>query len=202
MQTFGPDLSIDFRPATGVTRAAQAVPEELTNIAIAFATSPKTPSNVLEGLAEISDKVVLEHLATNPSTPKTVLEQLVTHAEPDVRAAVAENKNTPMACIWMLVKDQDPNVRFALAENHQLCSEMLSVLADDDNPYVGCRAQRTLARVESEIQSRLAAQEDWRNFRQQQLSKRMAQIEDLSSGTPMSALTKLMNGLRRYARAI
>jgi hypothetical protein len=183
-------------------RTIHAAPEELANIAIAFATSPKTPCNVLEGLAEVSDKVVLEHLATNPSTPMAVLEQLVTHAEPDVRAAIAENKNTPMACIWMLVKDQDPDVRFALAENHQLCREILSVLAEDENPFVACRAQRTLARVDSEIRARLAAEEDWRNFRQQQLSKRMAQIEELSSGTPLSTLNRLMSSLRRYARAI
>ena len=47
--------------------------------------------------------------------------------------------------------DEDPDVRYQLAENHQLAIEVLRLLCQDDNPYVSCRAARTVERIPKEI---------------------------------------------------
>jgi hypothetical protein len=95
------------------------------------------------------DKRTLERMATDISTPVVVLERLAKHPNADVRAAVAENENTPLYTVWALSKDADADVRYQLAENHNLPMSLIRSLAGDENPYVACRAQQTLVRLQA-----------------------------------------------------
>jgi len=180
---------------------ADAIPDAIANLKAAVAISQNTPRYVIQGQALDCEPVVLEHIATNPSTPAAVLEHLVTHAQPEIRSALAENSNTPVHCIWLLVKDENPDVRYALAENHHLPDNVLAALAEDDNPYVADRAQRTITRLESE-RLQPETDDDWRYFRRAQISRRMDQIREISTGTPINALSKLVKRIYRCARAI
>jgi hypothetical protein len=79
--------------------------------------------------------------------PASMLEQLAQHHDPSVREAVADNINTPIDTLWMLAADESADVRYAMAENHNVPIAILSYLTDDANPYVACRARRTLERL-------------------------------------------------------
>ena len=64
-----------------------------------------------------------------------------------VRLAVAENASAHHCLIERAVEDICVDVRYGLAENPHLPTHLLRKLAVDENPYVACRAERTLARV-------------------------------------------------------
>jgi hypothetical protein len=203
MQISGPELFSVGQFAISPVQPAPAVSDALMNLqhsAHIIASDPNTAPSILEGLARVCNPTVLEHIATNANTPPAILETLVAHPEPNVRAALAENKSTPFSCLWRLAHDEDADVRFQLAENHNLPKQVLSALAEDDNPYVACRAQKTLERISSE--PALETSQDWKAFRRAQLNKRIAHIRDLEEGTPMAMLGKMFSNLTRYARAI
>ena len=83
-------------------------------------------------------------MAENPHAPKDVLIMLALDNEPEVRLAVSENKGTTPYALGLLVKDDHVDVRYGVAENHQMPDEILLFLSMDDNPYVRCRAIKTL----------------------------------------------------------
>jgi hypothetical protein len=49
--------------------------------------------------------------------------------------------------LQMLARDDNPNVRYAIADNHNISIAILKRLAEDENPYIACRAAKTLLRV-------------------------------------------------------
>jgi hypothetical protein len=165
-----------------------------------IASNPNTAPSILEGLARVQNSSVLEHVATNPNTPVNVLELLLASSVSDVRAALAENKNTPFSILWRLVQDEDPDVRYQLAENHNIPQQILRALTEDDNPFVASRAQQTIERLQREPLPETEKQ--WQEFRRAQLNKRIAQIRDLESGTPVSFVARMFGNIARYARAI
>lgn len=75
------------------------------------------------------------------------LKLLASHDSPEVRMAVCENHHTPLETLMLLAEDGDADVRYSLAENHNIPISVLKKLIEDQNPYVACRAGRTLARV-------------------------------------------------------
>jgi hypothetical protein len=96
----------------------------------------------------------LEHMATSASSPIDVIEKMLRHPQPHIRAAVAENQKVSDAMLWLLVKDEDPTVRYQLAENPHLPLDILRELCQDDNPYVSCRAEKTLERMAAAAEAR------------------------------------------------
>ena len=78
---------------------------------------------------------------------------LALDSEPEVRLAVSENKCTTPYALGLLVKDDHVDVRYGVAENHQMPDEILLFLAMDENPYVRCRALKTLERLSNASQS-------------------------------------------------
>jgi hypothetical protein len=109
-----------------------------------------TTSAAAQSADILSEKsmAVLERIATDHRTPGDVLDRLAQHPNPDLRSSLSDNKSTPSATIWALAKDADPNVRYQLAENPHLPIELLMALRDDDHPYVACRAERTISRLQ------------------------------------------------------
>lgn len=89
---------------------------------------------------------VSEHENTSPS----ILELLSKHSDPDIRCAVAVHRNTSIPVLHKMVLDEDPTVRYQLAECIHIEPEILAFLCEDENPYVACRAFKTLARLKAE----------------------------------------------------
>lgn len=109
--------------------------------------------NVGGGFAAIfahdaSSKYLLQ-IADNGSLPTRMLDQLAIHRDHEVRIAVADNPGTSLETLWELAVDPHVDVRFALAENHNIPAEILCFLIGDENPYVACRAQKTVSRVQN-----------------------------------------------------
>jgi hypothetical protein len=103
-------------------------------------------AQLMQRLISLSARLVRQE-AESTRTPAEILRCLVFHEDPDVRVAVAENPNTPLEALLVLLKDDHVDVRYMLAENHNLESELLEKLVDDENPYVACRARKTLERL-------------------------------------------------------
>ncbi|MFA7336321.1 MAG: hypothetical protein WC028_06015 [Candidatus Obscuribacterales bacterium] len=115
-------------------------------------TEPDTSKNelasgLLHRLCKHADTKVRLHLAENKHTPIELLVVLSYDSNPSVRLAVAENASAHHCLIERAVEDICVDVRYGLAENPHLPTHLLRKLAVDDNPYVACRAERTLARV-------------------------------------------------------
>ncbi len=91
---------------------------------------------------------VLMRLAENPRTPSKLLDSLANQANSDLRIAVSENPSCPAETLERLAGDLNPDVRYAIAENHNISSDILLKLTEDENPYVSCRAIRTLDRLQ------------------------------------------------------
>lgn len=104
-------------------------------------------SGLLHRLCKHADTKVRLHLAENRHTPIELLVVLSYDSSPSVRLAVAENASAHLCLIERVVEDISVDVRYGLAENPRLPSHLLEKLAEDENPYVACRAERTLARV-------------------------------------------------------
>jgi hypothetical protein len=119
------------------------------------AGNPNTPKQVLARLAGDQLPGIRQRVAENPKTPVEVLVSLAADEHPDVRLAVAENSNTPPEVLATLATDCDLDVRYGVAENPHMPEEILLRLSDDENPYVRCRALKTLQMMSPEVQSRL-----------------------------------------------
>ena len=104
-------------------------------------------SGLLHRLCKHADVKVRLHLAENKHTPIELLIVLGCDSNPSVRLAVAENASAHLCLIERAVEDVSVDVRYGLAENPHLPAYLLRKLAEDENPYVACRAERTLARV-------------------------------------------------------
>ncbi len=111
------------------------------------AGNPNTPKEVLAKLSTDVLESVRRRVADNPRTPVTALMQLAHDPSVDVRLSVAENPNTPAETLEQLAADDDVDVRYGVAENPHIPAEYLRRLSDDANPYVACRAQKTLAMI-------------------------------------------------------
>lgn len=102
----------------------------------------------LEVLFAHRASAVLMRLAENPRTPRKLLESLANQSDCEIRIAVAENPTCPTDILMQLAEDEDADVRYSIAENHNVPIEVLLKLSEDENPYVGCRANRTLVRLQ------------------------------------------------------
>lgn len=89
----------------------------------------------------------IRDMSKYPQTPTYILERLSHCTDSEIRMAVGDHPNTSLAILWDLSHDIDVDVRFSLAENHNLDTEILAELSLDTNPYVACRAVKTLARL-------------------------------------------------------
>lgn len=115
-------------------------------------TEPDTSKNelasgLLHRLCKHADTKVRLHLAENRHTPIELLVVLSYDSNPSVRLAVAENASAHHCLVERAVEDISVDVRYGLAENPHLPLQLLRKLSADENPYVACRAERTLARV-------------------------------------------------------
>ncbi len=119
------------------------------------ASNPNTPQQVLERLASEESAVIRRHVALNPKTPVETLKKLSEDRETDVRLAVAENAQTPQDILTFLSSDQDMDVRYGVAENPHMPENILVELTQDDNPYIRCRALKTLQMLAPDVQTRL-----------------------------------------------
>jgi hypothetical protein len=108
------------------------------------AGSPFAPKKVLQRLAKHATEKVRMRVAENPETPEDILEELIADNDSEVRLAVAENPHTPGVALSRLAHDDSADVRYGLAENPNLPLRILQELAEDENPYVACRAEKTL----------------------------------------------------------
>ena len=111
------------------------------------AGNPNTPKEVLAKLSTDVLETVRRRVAENARCPVTVLSQLVFDPSVDVRLAVAENTNTPPELLEQLAADDCVDVSYCVAENPHIPVEILRCLAEDSNPYVSCRAQKTVIMV-------------------------------------------------------
>lgn len=108
----------------------------------------ETPSEMLWDFARnVTDPIILEHVAAHSQTPPNALDHLARHESLDVRLAVADNPRTPAGALRLLSEDENADVRYALAENHNCPMEILYELATDSNPYVSARALKTVNRI-------------------------------------------------------
>lgn len=129
-------------------RASLAVSETGCNhLKSIIASNPETPSDMLEFLAGVSPPRVLVRIAENTNTASNTLGKLALSEDSEVRMAVAENHNSPQSCLELLVDDPSVDVRYRLAENPNAPITLLYKALKDENPYVSCRARKTLARI-------------------------------------------------------
>ena len=107
----------------------------------------KTPTahEILEALSGHQNARIRRRVAENESTPASILKKLSEDSDPDVRLAAGTNRSAPLEIVLDLVHDPDPSVRHGLAEDPYISVGVLRSLANDENPYVSCRAQKTLA---------------------------------------------------------
>lgn len=119
------------------------------------ASNPNTPRQVLERLAGEESALIRRHVALNPKTPVETLRKLAEDRETDVRLAVAENVHTPQEILCVLSTDADMDVRYGVAENPHMPEDILVDLTQDDNPYIRCRALKTLQMLAPDVQTRL-----------------------------------------------
>lgn len=203
MNTFGMECATTFIPSTGCA-SQKFIPmqqkDEIVSDRI-IATSAKTTPDVLEALSRTACPMILELIAGNGNCPPSLLRKLAKHQSAQVRLAAAENSNTNLETLWQLVNDEDADVRFGLAENHRLPEPILRALSEDDNPYVACRAEKTLERIEAN-RSVANETESWKQFRASQTRKRLMQLVEETGQSPMTQVNRFFYNLYNYARAI
>lgn len=108
------------------------------------AGSPDTKIEELVQLAVSEDHKIRMRVAENPRTSPELLEYLAKDKHADVRLAAATNRATPPEIILRLAHDDDATVRHGLAEDPDTAREVLWILSNDENPYVSCRAHKTM----------------------------------------------------------
>ena len=194
MNTFGMEC------ATTINFAPVQHKDDLVSDRI-IATSAKTTPDVLEALSRTASPMILELIAGNGNCPPSLLKRLASHQSAQVRLAAAENSNTNLETLWQLVSDTDADVRFGLAENHRMPEIVLRALSEDENPYVACRAGKTLERVEAN-RSVVAESQSWKQFRASETRKRLMQLVEETGQSPMTQVNRFFSNLYNYARAI
>lgn len=128
---------------------------DIIHVRKVVAGNPNTPLSVLSRLAEDECEAIRRSVAENARTTVEVLKRLSADPGTEVRLAVAENANTPAAVLAVLSEDHAVDVRFGVAENPHMPENILLKLARDENPYIRCRALKTLQMLAPEVQSRL-----------------------------------------------
>jgi hypothetical protein len=119
------------------------------------ACNPNTPETVLVRLSQDHTNNIRHRVAENPRTPAEILSKLAADSHSEVRLAVAENPNTPPELLAQLSGDACVDVRYGVAENPHMPEDILFKLSEDENPYVRCRALKTLQMMTPEVQARL-----------------------------------------------
>lgn len=148
-------LSPDEEYESAQTTTIDSHDFDIYHVRRVVAGNPNTPKQVLERLAADSMPNIRRRTAENPRTPVDILRRLAEDEHCDVRLAVAENPHTPPDVLAMLGNDPDADVRYGVAENPHMPEDILVKLSDDDNPYVRCRALKTLQMLSPEAQQRL-----------------------------------------------
>jgi lactoylglutathione lyase len=108
------------------------------------AGSPDISEVELYQLSTHESSLIRTRVAENPNCSPGLLDRLSEDTAPDVRVAVATNPKTSILTAYRLAHDKDATVRYALAEDHNLPPGVLRILVKDENPYVSCRAKRTI----------------------------------------------------------
>ena len=201
MNIIGLECATTFYPSTGCgSHQMVSVKDDIVSDRI-IATSAKTAPDVLEALSRTANPMILELIAGNANCPASLLKRLTKHSSAQVRLAAAENNNTNIETLWQLINDEDADVRFGLAENHRMPEMLLKALSVDDNPYVACRATKTLERVEAN-RSVAAESESWKQFRACETRKRLMQLVEETGQSPITQVNRFFSNLYNYARAI
>ena len=128
---------------------------DIVHVRRVVAGNPSSPLSVLSRLSEDDSELVRRSVACNPKTPAELLAKLAGDESAEVRLAVAENQKTSHSVLEKLAGDVSVDVRFGVAENPHLPERLLLLLARDENPYVRCRALKTLRMLSPESQSRV-----------------------------------------------
>ena len=150
------DTYVDDESALEETsRSSRSRELEIYHVRRVVAGNPNTPKQVLARLSTDTMPNIRRRVAENPKTPVDVLMILAHDDQADVRLGVAENPNTPSEVLSILALDEDVDVRFGVAENPHMPEEILVRLSEDDNPYIRCRALKTLQILAPDVQSRL-----------------------------------------------
>lgn len=129
---------------------------DIVHVRRVVAGNPNTPLSVLSRLANDECETIRRSVAENPKTPKEMLQALAKDISSEVRLAVAENPHTPSEILVVLAADLAVDVRYGVAENPHMPEGILLKLTKDDNPYVRCRALKTLQMLAPDVQTRLA----------------------------------------------
>ncbi|MBX9668371.1 MAG: hypothetical protein K2X93_12165 [Candidatus Obscuribacterales bacterium] len=122
----------------------------LEEVKLLIAMHPGTPTAVLDAISPGASTRVLQRIAEHPNTSRHLLTLLAYNRSVDVRMAVCENVSTPLTCIWALSNDSSDDVRYRLAEHASLPAVVMQALTADENPYVACRASKTLTQIEND----------------------------------------------------
>jgi hypothetical protein len=144
---------------------------DILQIRKVVAGNPNTPRQVLTRLATDEEAAIRRCVAVNPKTPIDVLRCLATDKSSEVRLAITENPNAPTEVLVSLATDFDVDVRYGVAENPHMPEDILFKLSTDENPYVRCRAMKTLQMLAPDAQSRLKILLQQAFTRQQQQQK-------------------------------
>ena len=128
---------------------------EILQVRRVVAGNPNTPKQVLARLAVDDSAAIRRAVAENPRTPVDILKTMVTDSDYEVRLAVAENSNTPADSLTLLASDKSADVRYGVAESPHMPEQILIDLAHDENPYIRCRALKTLQMMAPDLQARL-----------------------------------------------
>ncbi len=153
-ERFGGGLSLDSEDSDLYSKT-DADSNDMLHIRRVVAGNPNTPGHVLSRLSEDPNPMIRQRIAENPNTPIDVLRKLAGDIHSDVRLAVAENPNASTDILARLAVDADSDVRYGVAESPHMPEQILLLLAQDDNPYVRCRAMKTVRMLSPEVQSRL-----------------------------------------------
>lgn len=199
MNIIGMECATTYYPSMN-TALEQAAQDHVVNDRI-IATSLKTAPDVLEALSRTASPMILELIAGNANCPPSLLKRLAKHHSTNVRLAAAENNNMNLETLWELVLDKDADVRFGMAENHHMPELVLKALSEDENPYVACRASKTLERVK-DARSIAGETQSWKNFRASETRKRLMQLVEETGQSPITQVNRFFLNLCNYARAI
>lgn len=116
------------------------------------ASRSNCPEELLVCFAASRNTRLRVRVAENPNCPVWLLMKLARDSDPVVRTTVAEHRQTPPAVLELLAQDLCADVRYGLAENPHLPASILAYLCDDLNPYIACRAHKTLQVLSRERQ--------------------------------------------------
>lgn len=203
MNIIGMECTTTFIPSTdsAVQHNNSMAAKDETFCDRIIATSSKTTPDVLEALARTASPAILELIAGNVNCAPSLLKKLAQHKAAQVRLSVAENSQTNLETLWQLMSDEDADVRFGLAENHRLPDLVLKALSEDENPYVACRASKTLERVFA-ARSENKSSACWKQFRASETRKRLTQLVEETGQSPLTQVNRFFSNLYNCARAI